>query len=121
VTETAATWQATTPAQSAAAVAAHTATAAAGVSEEAKAAAVAAPITAHTAAAVAGVSGEAHVAFPCLEALLLGQCQISSWQDVDQLDLFSRLVELRLSGNPLVVEGHGGRRYEVRVYLTHDY
>ena len=55
----------------------------------------------------------APVAFPSLEALLLGQCQISSWQDVDQLDLFPKLVELRLSGNPLVVEGHGGRRYEV--------
>jgi Leucine-rich repeat (LRR) protein len=56
--------------------------------------------------------------FGQLEALLLGNCHISSWADVDALNRLPRLAELRLSGNPLfAAEGGsagGGRRYEVR-------
>ncbi|WIA09989.1 hypothetical protein OEZ85_010201 [Tetradesmus obliquus] len=52
-----------------------------------------------------------------LEALLLGNCRISSWADVDALNLLPRLAELRLSGNPLfdaeAGAAGGGRRYEV--------
>jgi Leucine-rich repeat (LRR) protein len=55
--------------------------------------------------------------FARLQALLLGDCRISSWADVDQLDRFPALRELRLSGNPLFsAEGcgaGGGRRFEV--------
>jgi hypothetical protein len=55
--------------------------------------------------------------FGLLEALLLGNCQISSWADVDALNQLPRLAELRLSGNPLSAAesgaAGGGRRYEV--------
>jgi hypothetical protein len=55
--------------------------------------------------------------FAVLEALLLGNCQISSWADVDALNQLPRLAELRLSGNPLFAAeagaAGGGRRYEV--------
>jgi hypothetical protein len=56
--------------------------------------------------------------FALLQALLLGNCQISSWADVDALNRLPRLAELRLSGNPLFAAeagaSGGGRRYEVR-------
>lgn len=56
-------------------------------------------------------------AFASLQALLLGDCQISSWADIDQLNKFPSVRELRLSGNPLFsAEGCGagaGRRFEV--------
>lgn len=55
--------------------------------------------------------------FARLQALLLADCRLSSWADVDQLDRFPTLRELRLSGNPLFsAEGcgaGGGRRFEV--------
>jgi hypothetical protein len=62
-------------------------------------------------ATVAAVRGPA---FPALEALLLGGCQIASWADVNQLDRFPALRELRLSGNPLVAGAKSGGRFEVR-------
>jgi len=55
--------------------------------------------------------------FVHLEALLLGSCRLSSWKDVDQLNLFPQLRELRLTGNPLFAAGGAaagaGRRFEV--------
>lgn len=55
--------------------------------------------------------------FARLQGLLLADCRLSSWSDVDQLDRFPALRELRLSGNPLFsAEGcgaGGGRRFEV--------
>jgi Leucine-rich repeat (LRR) protein len=62
-------------------------------------------------------------AFASLQALLLGDCQISSWADVHQLNKFPSLRELRLSGNPLFsAEGCGagaGRRFEVSRSVGH--
>lgn len=56
--------------------------------------------------------------FANLEALLLGNCCLSHWSDIDALNSLPRLTELRLIGNPLfAVEGSGagaGRRFEVR-------
>jgi hypothetical protein len=56
-------------------------------------------------------------AFPCLQALLLGSTQVTSWSSVDALDAFPALQELRLSGTPLMAAAgpHAGRRYEVCV------
>lgn len=59
-------------------------------------------------------AGAAAAAFPALEALLLGSCRIASWRDVDELDKFPELRELRLSGNPLVADAKSGGRFEVR-------
>jgi len=60
--------------------------------------------------------------FAHLKALLLGDCSINSWADVDQLNKLPALCELRLSGNPLCsAEGGGpgaGRRFEVRTACT---
>jgi len=60
--------------------------------------------------AAAAVSGPA---FPALEALLLGGCKIASWRDVDEINKFPALRELRLSGNPLVADAKSGGRFEV--------
>jgi Leucine-rich repeat (LRR) protein len=66
---------------------------------------------------------ELQPAFDSLQALMLGDCQISSWADVDQLNKFPSLRELRLSGNPLFsAEGCGagaGRRFEVNRMAGH--
>lgn len=44
-----------------------------------------------------------------LQALLLGDCRIGSWADIDQLNRFPALCDLRLSGNPLFsTEGSSG-------------
>jgi hypothetical protein len=99
------------------------------------------PSLAHTPSTAAGAGDAAHVssssssghtpgtgpsteqgvgapgaAFPCLQALLLGSTQVSSWSSVDALDAFPGLQELRLSGTPLMAAAgpHAGRRYEVR-------
>jgi hypothetical protein len=65
------------------------------------------------AACAAAPPPQAGAAFPALEALLLGGCRIGSWADVDQLDCFPALRELRLSGNPLVAGAKSGGRFEV--------
>lgn len=46
-------------------------------------------------------------AFAHLQALLLADCGISSWRDVDELGLFPALRELRVSDNPLFQGGQG--------------
>ena len=55
---------------------------------------------------------QAAAAFPALEALLLGGCRLASWRDVDALDAFPALRELRLSGNPLFEGPAAGARFE---------
>lgn len=75
---------------------------------------------ANTGGSDAGSHQQQQQQVPCfarLEALLLGNCQLSSWGDVDCLNHFPALRELRLSGNPLFAsEGAAagaGRRFEV--------
>lgn len=74
-------------------------------------------------------------AFASLKALLLGDCRLSSWSDVDELNKLPGLCELRLSGNPLftaapadAAEGScggtaaagAGRRFEVGGRVDHE-
>jgi Leucine-rich repeat (LRR) protein len=57
-----------------------------------------------------------------LQALLLGDCSISSWADIDQLNRFPALCELRLSGNPLFSTeasgGEAGRATSASVFVS---
>jgi hypothetical protein len=52
-------------------------------------------------------------AFAALRALLLGDNALSAWADVQALDAWPALAELRLSGNPVLRAAAGGGRYEV--------
>jgi hypothetical protein len=57
-----------------------------------------------------------------LQALLLGDCRIGSWADIDQLNRFPALCELRLSGNPLFStegsSGETGRATSASVFVS---
>lgn len=50
----------------------------------------------------------------CTQALFLGGCALDSWADVDQLDRFPALTEVRLTGNVLMQRHKTGGRFEVR-------
>jgi hypothetical protein len=52
--------------------------------------------------------------FSSLQALLLGNCRLSDWSAIDELNRFPALRELRVSGNPLLAATRGGGRFEVR-------
>ncbi len=52
-------------------------------------------------------------AFAALRALLLGDNALAAWADVQALDAWPALSELRLSGNPVLRGAAGGGRYEV--------
>ncbi|BDA46752.1 Tubulin-specific chaperone E [Coccomyxa sp. Obi] len=51
--------------------------------------------------------------FQQLECLFLGNNRIHSWGSIDALTCFSKLKELRLSGNPLTPSGSKEERFEV--------
>lgn len=53
-------------------------------------------------------------AFPHLHTILLRDNKLSSWGDVDSLNRLTALTDLRLTGNPILNDAHGGGRYEVR-------
>lgn len=69
------------------------------------------------AAAGAAHTAPSAAAFSSLEALFLGQCQLSRWQHVDELDKFPALKELRLSGNPVLANAKSGGRFEVGMHV----
>lgn len=73
--------------------------------------------TSGTDATGAGSSGQEQaqqpVAFAALQRLYLASCRLSSWSDVDALNRFPVLRELRLTGNPVLATAKGGGRYEV--------
>lgn len=52
-------------------------------------------------------------AFQRLRALLLGNNALAGWADVQALDAFAALADVRLSGNPVLRNAPGGGRYEV--------
>lgn len=58
----------------------------------------------------AGVEG-----FKALRMLTLGSNHLQDWQSIIALDGFICLKELRVSGNPVIVAGGSGSRYEVCV------
>ncbi len=52
--------------------------------------------------------------FGSLATLYAAACGLSSWADVDELDKLPALLELRLTGNPLLGQSKTGGRFEVR-------
>ena len=52
-------------------------------------------------------------AFERLQVLLLGNNALAGWADVQALDAFTTLADVRLSGNPVLRSAPGGGRYEV--------
>ena len=55
--------------------------------------------------------------FGQLTSLYAASCRLSSWRDVDELNKLPQLQELRVSGNPLLVQCRTGGRFEVRELL----
>mmetsp|Transcript_20879 Transcript_20879/g.37335 ORF Transcript_20879/g.37335 Transcript_20879/m.37335 type:complete len:593 (-) Transcript_20879:688-2466(-) len=56
---------------------------------------------------------EASQVLGSLECLLLGNCQIQRWSDVDCLAVLRNLRDLRLSGNPVLSKAPSGGRFQV--------
>ena len=56
--------------------------------------------------------------FLALQMLTLGSNCINDWQSIVRLNEYEQLRELRVSGNPVIVAGGSGSRYEVRPGLT---